>query len=81
MTTKTKLIEAYSVVEYSTKLQQAIQEGYVLDIENNNHCPVQYGGYFSATLVEQNQVEQQVDSVGKSVTEQVPTKTRGRPAK
>lgn len=40
------LIEAYSLVEYSTKLQEAILAGYRLDIESNANCPVQYGGFF-----------------------------------
>lgn len=44
-------IAQHSLWEFLKDVQEAIQKGYVLDLETNEHFPQSYGSYYSATLV------------------------------
>lgn len=48
---KTLTIEAYGLADYSAQLENAILNGYRVDISTNEHCPTNYGGFFTATVV------------------------------
>lgn len=45
-------IEQHSLWEFLKDVQEAIQKGYVLDLETNEHFPQSYGSYYSATVVQ-----------------------------
>lgn len=48
---QTKHIEQYSFHEFLVSFQEAVLEGYRVDIETNEHFPQKYGDYLSAVLV------------------------------
>lgn len=50
---KTKHIEQYSFHEFLVSFQEAVIEGYRVDIETNEHFPQKYGDYLSAVLVKE----------------------------
>lgn len=72
----TKHIEAYSFHEFLQAFQEAVLQGYRVDVETNEHFPQKYGDYLSAIVVadevaENTQVQEQpVDSAAQTpVTE------------
>ena len=54
----TKHIEAYSFHEFLQAFQEAVLEGYRVDIETNEHFLQKYGDYLSAVVV---QAEPKID--------------------
>lgn len=48
--TQTFRIASMDLVDFSTKLQEAVQQGYKLDFSNEN-CPIQLGTLFTCCLV------------------------------
>ncbi len=49
-------VEEYSFHEFLATFQQAVLEGYRLDLENNDNFPVKYGDFLSVVLVPQTNV-------------------------
>ena len=47
---QTKRIEAYSIADFVTRIQEAVLEGYKINLEDNEKYPVQIGVGFYATL-------------------------------
>lgn len=47
----TKHIEAYSFHEFLQAFQEAVLQGYRVDVETNEHFPQKYGDYLSAVVV------------------------------
>ena len=48
--TNTKRIEAYSISDFVTQIQEAVLEGWRLNLEDNEKYPLQIGVGFYATL-------------------------------
>ncbi len=46
-------VDAYSFAEALQQVQKGVQEGYVLDLESNEHYPQQWGTRFLLTMVRQ----------------------------
>ncbi len=44
-------VEEYSFHEFLATFQQAVLEGYRLDLETNDNFPVKYGDFLSVVLV------------------------------
>lgn len=57
---ETKKIEDYGLGAFMTRVLEAAQEGYVLDLESNDNAPVTFGGYFHCVMLK--------PSVAKSTT-------------
>ena len=53
-----KRIENYSLWEFLLAFQQAVQEGYVLDLVFNENFPQQIGVIFTAGVVKAEEVEE-----------------------
>jgi hypothetical protein len=49
-------VEEYSFHEFLATFQQAVLEGYRLDLETNDNFPVKYGDFLSVVLVPQTNV-------------------------
>lgn len=47
-------IEEYEFGDFLREFQEAVQEGYVLDLQSNDRYPQKYGSYLSVTLVSTN---------------------------
>lgn len=54
-----KRIENYSLWEFLLAFQQAVQQGYVLDLVSNENFPQQIGVIFTAGVVKQEEPEEQ----------------------
>ncbi len=54
--TTTFRIASMDLVDFSTKLQEAVQQGYKLDFSNEN-CPIQLGTLLTCCLVKESTVE------------------------
>lgn len=64
---KTKRIEAYSFHEFLQSYQEAVLEGFRLDIETNEHFPQKFGDYLAVVLVDaESQVEPAVEPAVKT---------------
>lgn len=71
MKIKTK-IEQHSLWEFLKDVQEAIQKGYVLDLDTNENFPQSYGSYYSVTLVKDQadvQESQIVVDANEAITE------------
>lgn len=83
---KTKHIEAYSFHEFLQAFQEAVLQGYRVDIETNEHFPQKYGDYLSAVVVadkpaENTQVQEQpVDSAVETPVTEVAEQPAEAPA-
>ncbi len=82
---QTLRIEQYGLMDYSKALADAILQGYALDFETNQHCPVAYGGFFTATLVKPSEKIKQINTTDELIvpmntasTEEQSTQRRGR---
>lgn len=79
---QTLRIEQYGLMDYSKALADAILQGYALDFETNQHCPVAYGGFFTATLVKPSKKIKTADELlteePEPEQEQQSTQRRGR---
>ena len=60
-----KRIENYSLWEFLLAFQQAVQEGYVLDLVSNENFPQQIGVIFTAGLVKQDELEEVKKPIGR----------------
>ena len=54
--TTTFRIASMDLVDFSTKLQEAVQQGYKLDFSNEN-CPIQLGTLLTCCLVKESSTE------------------------
>lgn len=54
--TTTFRIASMDLVDFSTKLQEAVQQGYKLDFSNEN-CPIQLGTLLTCCLVKDSSTE------------------------
>lgn len=54
--TQTFRIASMDLVDFSTKLQEAVLQGYKLDFSNEN-CPIQLGTLLTCCLVKETSVE------------------------
>lgn len=79
MTNQSKRIEAYSIAEFVQQVQQAIREGYELDLDTNENYPQQFGTLFTCGVVKADSLlKVVVDTVVEDTqTEAAPVK-RGR---
>ena len=48
-----KRVEAYSLMEFCQKVQEAVQEGYVFDFESNENFPQKFGSFMGAGMVKE----------------------------
>ena len=88
-TPQTKLIQAYSIFEYTQKIQQNISEGYYFKLETNEGTPQQFGFHYEVTMYKNPTIKLKVpESTYVIDNEDVPTikivtvqpqKQRGRP--
>lgn len=53
---QSKRIEAYSIAEFVQQVQQAIREGYELDLNTNENYPQQFGTLFTCGVVKAGDV-------------------------
>ncbi len=60
-------VEEYSFHEFLATFQQAVLEGYRLDLETNDNFPVKYGDFLSAVLVPQTKPELNANDIPKEV--------------
>lgn len=85
-------IEAYSFAEFLQEYQEAVLNGYSLDVETNEHYPVKYGDYLTVTLVSDQwkidketpevvQAENTTEEIVETVEVVTPVKPAGRPRK
>lgn len=59
--TLTRTIEEYSFHEFLDKFQQAVLEGYHLDLESNERFPQRFGTLSTVILVKEETVEETVE--------------------
>ena len=60
-----KRIENYSLWEFLLAFQQAVQDGYVLDLVSNENFPQQIGVIFTAGLVKSEDLEEVKKPIGR----------------
>ena len=60
-----KRIENYSLWEFLLAFQQAVQDGYVLDLVSNENFPQQIGVIFTAGVVKQEEPEEVKKPIGR----------------
>ena len=69
-------IEEYSFAEFLKYFEQAVLDGYRLDLESNDNFPQKYGSHLTVTLVEATEVAlavpDEVVEVPSEVTDVVP---------
>jgi hypothetical protein len=80
---ETKKIEEYGLGAFMTRVLEAAQEGYVLDLESNDNAPVTFGGYFYCVMVKPSVVKSTTDvpSVEAESDKEESTPRRGRKPK
>lgn len=80
---ETKKIEDYGLGAFITRVLEAAQEGYVLDLESNDNAPVTFGGYFHCVMVKPSVVDltTNVLSVEVDAEQEESTPRRGRKPK
>lgn len=80
---ETKKIEDYGLGAFVTRVLEAAQEGYVLDLESNDNAPVTFGGYFYCIMLKPSVVKSttNVPSVEEDSEQEEPTPRRGRKPK
>lgn len=84
---QTKRIEAYSIAEFVQQVQQAIREGYELDLDTNENYPQQFGTLFTCGMVpiqvstqSSNFVDSIIQVAEDAQTETTPVKRGRKPA-
>ena len=60
-----KRIENYSLWEFLLAFQEAVQQGYVLDLVSNENFPQQIGVIFTAGVVKQEEPEEVKKPIGR----------------
>ena len=80
---ETKKIEDYGLGAFITRVLEAAQEGYVLDLESNDNAPVTFGGYFHCVMVKPSVVKSTTNvlSVEVDSEQEESTPRRGRKPK
>ena len=80
---ETKKIEEYGLGAFMTRVLEAAQEGYVLDLESNDNAPVTFGGYFYCVMLKPSVVKSTTDvpSVEAASEKEESTPRRGRKPK
>lgn len=80
---ETKKIEDYGLGAFITRVLEAAQEGYVLDLESNDNAPVTFGGYFHCVMVKPSVVKSTTNtpSVEADSEQKESTPRRGRKPK
>jgi hypothetical protein len=63
---ETKRIEAYSIADFVKQIQEAVLEGYRINLEDNDKYPLQIGMGFYATLDLSNPTLDKVDVMTKT---------------
>ena len=56
-------IEEYSFAEFLKYFEQAVLDGYRLDLESNDNFPQKYGSHLTVTLVEADVVPDEADAI------------------
>ena len=56
-------IEEYSFAEFLKYFEQAVLDGYRLDLESNDNFPQKYGSHLTVTLVEATEVPDEADAI------------------
>lgn len=81
-TNQSKRIEAYSIAEFVQQVQQAIREGYELDLDTNENYPQQFGTLFTCGVVKTEAAVKAVEVtvVEDTQTENTPVKRGRKPA-
>ena len=95
MTQDTRLVHCYDLASFVTAIEQAVKDGYNLDLKTVEHYPQMIGYQFITTMVKQqdSSLEQEVQEVKQEVAKAeevsepeapapvVETKKPGRPTK
>ena len=68
-------VQAYNLLDFAVEIQKHVLDGYRLDTESNENCPVQLGTLMVAGLVKQPEALTEVEQP--EVTDTAPTR-RGR---
>ena len=53
------VIQAYSIFEYTQKIQQAINDGYYFELDTNEGTPQQFGFHYEVTMYKKLEVDYQ----------------------
>lgn len=69
--TQQKRIEAYNIADFVKQIQDAVLEGYKLNLEDNEKYPLQIGVGFYATLDKTETVSELVQEAVKKITENI----------
>lgn len=56
---QTKVIQAYSIFEYTQKIEEAISEGYSFKLLTNEGTPQQFGFHYEVTMYKVPEVDYQ----------------------
>lgn len=75
---QSKRIEAYSIAEFVQQVQQAIREGYELDLNTNENYPQQFGTLFTCGVVKQVDILSSKELVVDEIQVEVVQQKRGR---
>ena len=70
-TNQTKRIEAYSIADFVKQIQEAVLEGYRINLEDNEKYPLQIGVGFYATLDKVVSVSELVRESVKNIQEDI----------
>lgn len=52
-TKEVKRIESYSLLEFAEKVQEAVLEGYRLDVGSNENAPISFGSFQTCGMVKE----------------------------
>lgn len=75
MNQETKRIEAYSIADFVKQIQEAVLEGYKINLEDNEKYPLQIGVGFYCTMDEIPFVSERDSSINVGVLEAIKTAT------
>jgi hypothetical protein len=78
----TQRIDAYSLAEFLTKVEEAYNEGYRVDFSTNENYPQAFGSHYTVGLVKQEVAVEEVPAVKTEpdTSTEVPTPKRKRNA-
>ena len=62
------VIQAYSIFEYTQKIQQAISEGYYFELDTNEGTPQQFGFHYEVTMYKKPTTHLDKQSITVNVT-------------
>lgn len=68
MTYKTQ-IEAYHLAEFCQLAQEKFLEGFTFDFKDNAHYPTSFGSFFSAVMVKQSEIAEQVQDAVEEIVQ------------